>query len=42
MGRRILQNPLGRDWALKFVPVNIAVFKKMSADQNVWKRDRAF
>ena len=42
VGRRILQNPFGRDWALKFVPVNIAVFKKMSADQNVWKRDRAF
>jgi predicted O-methyltransferase YrrM len=42
VGRRILQNPLGRDWALKCVPENIAVFKKISADQKAWRHDRAF
>jgi predicted O-methyltransferase YrrM len=31
-GRRIVQNPLGRDWSLKFVPENVALFKKEAAD----------
>jgi len=41
-GRRIVQNPLGRDWALKFVPQNTAVFKKEGADSRKWQFDRAF
>ncbi len=41
-GRRILQNPLGRDWALKFVPQNVALFKKMANDSRGWKFHRAF
>jgi len=41
-GRRILQNPLGRDWALKFVPENLAVFKKTDNDNRDWKSHRAF
>ena len=41
-GRRILQNPLGRDWALKFVPQNVALLKKMADDGRGWKFDRAF
>ncbi len=41
-GRRIVQNPLGRDWALKFVPQNVALFKKEAADGRTWQFDRAF
>ncbi len=41
-GRRIVQNPLGRDWALKFVPQNVALFKKEAADSRRWQFDRAF
>ena len=41
-GRRIVQNPLGRDWALKFVPQNVALFKKEAADNRRWQFDRAF
>ncbi len=42
IGRRILQNPLGRDWVLKFVPQNVALFEKMAAADRGWKLDRAF
>lgn len=42
IGRRIVQNPLGRDWALKFVPQNVAVLKKVSADRRGWSHHRAF
>jgi len=42
IGQRIVQNPLGRDWALKFVPQNVAVLKKMAADRQGWSHHRAF
>lgn len=29
MGRRVVQNPLGRDWALKVVPQNVAILQKV-------------
>ncbi len=41
-GRRIVQNPLGRDWALKFVPQNVALLQKVSAERRDWTRQRAF
>jgi predicted O-methyltransferase YrrM len=41
-GRRILQNPLGRDWPLKLVPQNVAIFKKTAEDSRGWQFHRAF
>lgn len=41
-GRRILQNPFGRDWTLKFVPQNMAVFRKVAEDSRGWEFHRAF
>jgi predicted O-methyltransferase YrrM len=41
-GRRIVQNPLGRDWALKFVPENVAVLRKTGADRRGWDHYGAF
>lgn len=41
-GRRIAQNPLGRDWALKFVPQNVALLKKVASERRGWKHQRAF
>jgi predicted O-methyltransferase YrrM len=42
IGRRIVQNPLGRDWALKFVPQNVALLQKVGADRRTWQYHRAF
>jgi predicted O-methyltransferase YrrM len=41
-GRRIVQNPLGRDWALKFVPQNVALLRKEGAERRSWRHHRAF
>jgi predicted O-methyltransferase YrrM len=41
-GRRILQNPFGRDWSLKLHPGNIAFFEKVAEDSRTWKFHRAF
>lgn len=41
-GRRILQNPFGRDWKLKFVPEKIAILRKVSDDEREWDFYRAF
>ena len=41
-GRRIVQNPLGRDWSLKFVPENVALFKKEAADSRGLQFHRPF
>ena len=42
VGRRIMQNPLGRDWALKFIPHNVAFLKKVAANGRDWRFHRAF
>ncbi|NEQ45752.1 MAG: class I SAM-dependent methyltransferase [Leptolyngbya sp. SIOISBB] len=42
LGRRILQNPLGRDWTLKLIPENIALLKKTGQDQRSWDFHREF
>jgi predicted O-methyltransferase YrrM len=41
-GRRIVQNPLGRDWALKLVPQNVALLQKVASEPRSWKNHRAF
>jgi predicted O-methyltransferase YrrM len=40
--RRIAQNPLGRDWKLKFIPENIAILRKAAGDERAWNFHRAF
>jgi predicted O-methyltransferase YrrM len=42
IGRRILQNPLGRDWALKLVPQNVAIFEKVANDSRAWNFHHGF
>jgi predicted O-methyltransferase YrrM len=42
LGRRILQNPLGRDWALKLVPQNVAILQKTAVDRAGSLHHRAF
>src|SRR5688572_28349279 len=42
LGHRIRQNPLGRDWTLKFVPQNVAVLKKLGEERLKWGQHRAF
>jgi predicted O-methyltransferase YrrM len=42
IGRRVAQNPLGRDWRLNFLPNNVAVLKKITADERIWCFHRAF
>jgi hypothetical protein len=41
-GRRIVQNPLGQDWALKLVPQNVALLQKVAAEREHWECHRAF
>ena len=41
-GRRILQNPFGREWRLKLHPTNVAFFEKVAADSRHWKFHRSF
>lgn len=41
-GRRIVQNPLGRDWRLKFIPQNVAFIEKVAVDNRKWEEHRAF
>ena len=41
-GRRIIQNPFGLDWKLKFTPENIAILRKVAADERKWNFHRAF
>ena len=42
IGRRIAQDPLERSWALKRVPSNLAVLKKVGIDRRRWDCHRAF
>lgn len=42
IGRRILQNPLGRDWALKVVPQNMAILQKVGTDHGSWSHHRSY
>jgi predicted O-methyltransferase YrrM len=42
LGRRIIQNPLGLDWKLKFIPENIAILRKVAGDERKWNYHRAF
>jgi predicted O-methyltransferase YrrM len=41
-GRRVLQNPLGRDWALKVVPQNVAILQKVGEGPRRSWNHRAF
>lgn len=41
-GRRILQNPFGRDWVIKSIPQNVAFLKKIGDDNRDWKFHRDF
>ena len=40
--QRILQNPIGRDWVIKFIPKNVAFFEKVADDSRDWKFHRPF
>jgi predicted O-methyltransferase YrrM len=42
VGRRVAQNPLGRDWALKFIPQNVAVLQKVDLDRTLWPGQHPF
>jgi predicted O-methyltransferase YrrM len=41
-GRRIAQNPLDRDWALKLAPGNVAFLRKAGDEVRDWRSHRAF
>jgi hypothetical protein len=40
--RRFLQNPLGRDWPLKWIPYNVAILQKIDDDKRKWTFYRDF
>ncbi|MGH7337068.1 MAG: class I SAM-dependent methyltransferase [Myxococcota bacterium] len=42
LARRVLQNPLGPDWALKLVPHNVAVLRKVDGTRRPWRDHRRF
>lgn len=42
MGRRYLQNPLGRDGSLKRYPLNTALLRKCAPDDRRWDFHRSF
>ncbi len=42
VGRRIVQNPFERDWALKLIPHNIVLLKKTGIDSRDWNHYSAF
>jgi predicted O-methyltransferase YrrM len=42
IGRRILQNPFGRDWRLKFIPQNVIILQKVDNDDRHWTHHRNF
>jgi predicted O-methyltransferase YrrM len=42
IGRRFVQDPLGRDWATKLVPHNVAILEKVGTDDRGWHFHRAF
>lgn len=42
VGRRIMQNPFGRDWTLKLLPKSVAVFKKVGIDERFGDFHRDF
>lgn len=42
IGRRAVQDPLGRNWALKFKPQNVVFLQKTAADARTWDFHRAF
>ena len=41
-GRRIIQNPFGRDWQLKFNRGNVAFLKKVADENRDWRFHRSF
>lgn len=42
IGRRAVQDPMGRGWRLKLVPQNVAFLQKTAADTRAWDFHRAF
>jgi predicted O-methyltransferase YrrM len=40
--RRLAQEPLGRDWAVKLMPGNVCVLRKVADDNRHWKHYKAF
>ncbi|HKG21226.1 MAG TPA: class I SAM-dependent methyltransferase [Blastocatellia bacterium] len=40
--RRVGQEPLGRDWALKLMPGNVCVLRKVADDDRHWKHYKTF
>lgn len=40
--RRVVQNPVARDWKLKMLPENTAVIEKIGADERRWDFHKAF
>lgn len=41
-GRRIVQNPVARDWSLKLIPENVVLLRKRSDEREGWNRHRDF
>jgi predicted O-methyltransferase YrrM len=41
-GRRLAQDPIGRDWRLKLVPHNVVLLRKTEDSRPPWYRHRAF
>jgi predicted O-methyltransferase YrrM len=42
IGRRAIQDPVGRGWRVKFVPHNVAFLEKTGEDTRDWKFHRSF
>lgn len=42
IGRRFLQDPLGRDVAVKLIPTNVCVVRKLAEDNRPWDFHRRF
>lgn len=40
--RRLVQEPLGRDWGLKLMPGNVCVLRKLAEDERDWKHYKPF
>jgi len=40
--RRLVQEPLGRDWAVKLIPGNACVLRKTAEDNRHWKHYKTF
>lgn len=42
IGKRFLQNPLGRDWPVKWIPYNVVILQKIDDDKRKWTFYRDF